>query len=92
MSADDPNAYNRNYNKRMQEELAEFNTPQARYQQVLDRQWERSATLRKRKPTFTTSGAFRNGGRKLRHSPSRSAIEIGGCASGQVLATAAAVA
>jgi hypothetical protein len=36
----DDSAYNRNVNKRMQEELAEFNTPSARYQQVLDRHWE----------------------------------------------------
>jgi hypothetical protein len=36
----DDSAYNRNVSKRMQEELAEFNTPQARYQQVLDRHWQ----------------------------------------------------
>jgi hypothetical protein len=36
----DDNAYNRNVSKRMQEELAEFDTPQARYQQVLDRHWQ----------------------------------------------------
>jgi hypothetical protein len=43
VSAD--NAYNRNYNKRMQEELAEFNTPRARYQRVLDRHWEAQRDL-----------------------------------------------
>jgi hypothetical protein len=32
----DDSARNRNVYKRMQEELAEFNTPHARYQQVLD--------------------------------------------------------
>jgi hypothetical protein len=41
----DDNAYNRNVNKRMQEEVAEFNTPQARYQQVLDRHWEAQRDL-----------------------------------------------
>ena len=41
----DGNAYNRNVNKRMQEELAEFNTPQARYQQVIDRHWEAQRDL-----------------------------------------------
>jgi hypothetical protein len=41
----DDSAYNRNVNKRMQEELAEFNTPQARYQQALDRHWEAQRDL-----------------------------------------------
>jgi len=41
----DDNAYQRNVNKRMQEELAEFSTPQARYQQALDRHWEAQRDL-----------------------------------------------
>jgi hypothetical protein len=41
----DDNAYNRNVSKRMQEELAEFNTPAARYQQVLDRHWQAQRDL-----------------------------------------------
>jgi hypothetical protein len=41
----DDGAYNRNVNKRMQEELAEFNTPQARYQQQLDRWWQSQRDL-----------------------------------------------
>jgi hypothetical protein len=36
----DDNTASKNYHKRLQEELAEFNTPQARYQQVLDRHWQ----------------------------------------------------
>jgi hypothetical protein len=38
MSGD--NAASKNYYKRLAEELAEADTPQARYQAVLDRHWE----------------------------------------------------
>jgi hypothetical protein len=34
------NAANKNYYRRLAEELAEADTPQARYQAVLDRHWE----------------------------------------------------
>ena len=37
--------FNRRTQQRMQEELAEFNTPQARYQQVLDRHWQSQRAL-----------------------------------------------
>jgi hypothetical protein len=36
----DDNAANKNYQRRVAQELAEFDTPQARYQAVLDRQWQ----------------------------------------------------
>jgi hypothetical protein len=38
--SDDPNAYNKNYHARMQAEIAEANTPQARAQAVIDRWWQ----------------------------------------------------
>ena len=36
----DDNTSSKNYYRRIAEELAEFDTPQARYQAVLDRHWE----------------------------------------------------
>jgi len=36
----DDNTASKNYYKRIAQELAEFDTPQARYQAVLDRHWE----------------------------------------------------
>jgi hypothetical protein len=56
MSAD--NAYQRNVNKRMQEELAEFNTPQARYQQQLDRWWESERALAEEESDVYFVGGF----------------------------------
>ena len=41
----DDNAASRNYYKRVAEELAEFDTPQARHQAVLDRHWQRMREL-----------------------------------------------
>ena len=54
----DGNAYNRNVNKRMQEEVAEFNTPQARYQQVLDRHWEAQRDLEFEEDDLYEVGGF----------------------------------
>jgi hypothetical protein len=42
MSGDE---YNRRVHARMQEELQEFDTPQARYQAVLDRHWQAQRDL-----------------------------------------------
>ena len=39
MSTDD-NTASKNYYRRLAEEMAELDTPQARYQAVLDRHWE----------------------------------------------------
>jgi hypothetical protein len=36
----DDNAATKNYYKRLAEEMAELDTPRARYQAVLDRHWE----------------------------------------------------
>ena len=36
----DNSTANKNYYRRIAQELAEFDTPQARYQAVLDRHWE----------------------------------------------------
>jgi hypothetical protein len=36
----DDNTASKNYYKRIAEELAEFDTPQARYQAVINRHWE----------------------------------------------------
>ena len=36
----DDNTASKNYYRRIAQELAEFDTPQARYQAVLDRHWE----------------------------------------------------
>jgi hypothetical protein len=54
----DDNAYNRNVNKRMQEELAEFNTPQARYQQQLDQWWESERALAEEESDVYYVGGF----------------------------------
>jgi hypothetical protein len=36
----DDNTASKNYYRRIAQELAEFDTPQARYQAVIDRHWE----------------------------------------------------
>jgi hypothetical protein len=55
----DDSAYNRNVSKRMQEELAEFNTPQARYQAVLDRHWESQRDFEEELDDTYMVGGFR---------------------------------
>jgi hypothetical protein len=52
------NAYNRNVNERMQAEIAEFNTPQARYQQQLDRHWESQRDLAEEESDIYFVGGF----------------------------------
>jgi hypothetical protein len=42
----DDNTASKNYYRRIAQELAEFDTPQARYQAVLDRHWEVQRELR----------------------------------------------
>jgi hypothetical protein len=54
----DDNAYNKNVNRRMQEELAEFNTPQARYQQQLDRHWQAQREFEEEADDFYMVGGF----------------------------------
>jgi hypothetical protein len=41
----DDNAASKNYYRRLAEELAEFDTPQARHQAVLDRHWQSQRDL-----------------------------------------------
>ena len=41
----DDNTSSKNYYRRIAQELAEFDTPQARYQAVLDRHWEMQREL-----------------------------------------------
>jgi hypothetical protein len=52
------NTASRNYNRRIAEELAEFNTPQARYQQALDRHWESQRDLDEEESDVYNVGGF----------------------------------
>ena len=55
----DDNTASKNYHKRLQEELAEFNTPQARYQQVLDRHWQSELDFAEEESDVYYVGGFR---------------------------------
>ena len=46
------------YNRRMQEELAEFNTPSARYQQQLDQWWQSQRALDEEFDDYYMVGGF----------------------------------
>ena len=86
MSAD--NAYNRNVNKRMQEELAEFNTPRARYQQAIDRHWESQRDLDEEESDVYNVGGFQERWSETPRSPKVGVIVIGASSDQQVLASA----
>ena len=57
MSADD-NTASKNRNRRIAQELAELNTPRARYQQVLDRHWQLQRDLEFEEDDMYEVGGF----------------------------------
>jgi len=63
MSDDDPHAYNRNYNKRIAQELAEADEPRNRQQAFLDRWWESQRAFEEE-----TNDAYMVGGFMEHHS------------------------
>jgi hypothetical protein len=52
----DNSTANKNYYRRIAQELAEFDTPQARYQAVLDRHWETQRELDEPDDMFEVGG------------------------------------
>ena len=68
----------RNYYKRLAEELAEADTPQARYQAVLDRHWEALRELDEPDDMFEVGGYIEYHSKRQAFT-SPGAIATGGC-------------
>jgi hypothetical protein len=84
----DDNTASRNYYRRIAEELAEADTPQARHQAVLDRHWEAMRELDEPDDMYG-SAASSNTTPKLRVTTRPSVIGIGECANGSSILAAA---
>jgi hypothetical protein len=56
--SDDGNQASKNYYRRVAQELAEFDTPQARYQAQLDRWWESQRDLSEEELDVYEVGGF----------------------------------
>ena len=54
----DPNAFSKNYNKRIAQELAEFDTARARYQAQLDRWWQSKREFEEEFDDYYMVGGF----------------------------------
>lgn len=79
MSDDDPNAYNKNVNRRIQQELDEFHNDRVCLQQAKSTFGSKAnSTWRKRRWICTSAAVIWNGGRKLLATPSPSATATGG--------------
>jgi hypothetical protein len=55
---DNPNAASKNYYRRLAEEMREADTPQARYQAVLDRHWQMQRDLEFEEDDLYEVGGF----------------------------------
>jgi hypothetical protein len=84
----DDNTASKNYYKRIAQELAEFDTPQARHQAVLDRHWEAMREQDEPDDQYLLA-ASRNSTRRRQAFTRPGAIAIGACVNGPSVLAAA---